>query len=58
MNAHSQADDPALMYVMQFNAGEHTYQETHLRKQQAERVQDPLDGEKKAIDTVLAQWGR
>ena len=27
MNAHSQADDPALMYVMQFNADERACQD-------------------------------
>ena len=27
MNAHSQADDPALMYVMQFNADEREFQD-------------------------------
>ena len=32
MNAHSQADDPALVYVMQFNADERTCQEKREQK--------------------------
>ena len=43
MNAHSQADDPALTYVMQFNADEREYQER--RSQKLAHV----------IDIVLAQ---
>jgi hypothetical protein len=31
MNAHSQADDPALTYVMQFNADEREWQENRLQ---------------------------
>jgi hypothetical protein len=30
MNAHSQGDDPSLMYVMQFNADEREWQEPAL----------------------------
>lgn len=32
MNAHSQADDPALVHVMQFNADERDSQEKLLQK--------------------------
>ena len=32
MNAHSQADDPALTHVMQFNADEREWQEKRLQE--------------------------
>lgn len=35
MNAHSQADDPTLMYVTQFNSDERVFQERRRRKQLA-----------------------
>ena len=46
MNAHSQADDPALTHVMQFNADEREYQERRSRELAH------------AIDIVLAQQDR
>ena len=46
MNAHSQADDPTLTYVMQFNADE---------RERQERLSQKLAH---VVDTVLAQQDR
>ncbi len=62
MNAHSQADDPTLVYVMRFNADESECQERRVWKQHIERIQDLPRAQQHSvvqlIDTLLAQWGR
>jgi hypothetical protein len=56
MNAHSQADDPALTYVMQFNADERQCQQGRSRIQHLLPAQQRFV--KQAIDTLLAQQDR
>jgi hypothetical protein len=62
MNAHSQGDAPALMYVMQFNTDEREHRERSIRKQQMKRIQNLPSAKQHSvvqiIDTLLAQWRR
>ena len=56
MNVHSQADDPALTYVLQFNADERRCQEALSRIQHLPGSQQRSVVQ--VIDTLLAQYGR
>lgn len=54
MNAHSQADDPSLLYVMRFNAEERESQEMHIQRLPKAQQRFVMQ----MIETVLAQQDR